>query len=91
MFLLILLVIPLFSSLMLAIIGDRKYAPEVNILGSATTCAAGIVLALQVYEQGPLLAWERFLLCRRLQHLPVGAYRIRFHDHRHLQQTLHAA
>ncbi len=60
MYLLILLVIPLISSLMLAIIGDRKYAPEVNILGSATTCAAGIVLAFQVYEQGPLLAWNDF-------------------------------
>ncbi len=51
MYLLILLGIPLFSALMLAIIGDRKYAPEVNILGSAATCAAGIVLAFQVYEQ----------------------------------------
>jgi hydrogenase-4 component F len=60
MYLLILLGIPLFSSLILAIIGDRKYAPEVNILGSAVTCTAGIVLAFQVYEQGPLLAWDDF-------------------------------
>ncbi len=60
MYLLILLVIPLFSALMLAIIGDRKYAPEVNILGSAATCAAGIMLAFQVYEQGPLLVLNEF-------------------------------
>jgi len=60
MYLLILLVIPLISSLLLAIIGDRKYAPEVNILGSAMTCAAGIMLAIQVYEQGPQLAWDDF-------------------------------
>ena len=60
MVLLMLLMIPIISSLALAIIGDRKFAPEVNILGSALTFAAGVLLAFQVYEQGPLLVWESF-------------------------------
>ncbi len=60
MYLLILLIIPLISALMLAIIGDRKFAPEMNILGSGATCAAGVALAFQVYEQGPLLVLNEF-------------------------------
>src|SRR5512143_1649713 len=60
MALLILLGVPLVASLALAFIGDRKFAPEVNILGSAATFAASIVLALQVYELGPILAWNNF-------------------------------
>ncbi len=60
MYLLILLIIPLISALMLAIIGDRKFAPEVNILGSGATFAAGVALAFQVYEQGPLLVLNEF-------------------------------
>jgi formate hydrogenlyase subunit 3/multisubunit Na+/H+ antiporter MnhD subunit len=60
MALLILLCVPLFASLALAFIGDRKLAPEVNILGSASTLVASIVLALQVYEQGPILAGNNF-------------------------------
>ena len=56
MSLLILLIVPLVASLALAIIGDRKFAPEVNILGSASTFAAGVVLALDVYDNGPMLA-----------------------------------
>ncbi len=60
MSLLILLVVPLIASLALAFIGDRKLAPEVNILGSAATFAASVDLALQVYEQGPILAGNNF-------------------------------
>jgi hydrogenase-4 component F len=58
--LLILLVIPLAASLALAFIGDRKLAPEVNIAGSATTFASSVVLAFQVYDQGPILAGNNF-------------------------------
>ena len=47
MALLILLVVPLIASLALAFIGDRKLAPEVNILGSAATFVTSIALALR--------------------------------------------
>ena len=60
MILLVLLCIPLVASVALAFIGDRKYAPEVNILGSATTFAAGVALALEVYHHGPMLAGDKF-------------------------------
>ncbi len=60
MSLLILLVVPLVSSLALAFIGDRKFAPEVNILGSAATFIASVKLALQVYDQGPILTGNNF-------------------------------
>ena len=58
--LLILLGIPVVSSLALAFIGDRKFAPEVNILGSSATFIAGVKLALEVYERGPILAGNDF-------------------------------
>ncbi|MGE5895046.1 MAG: hydrogenase 4 subunit F [bacterium] len=58
--LLIVLGVPLVSALSLAFIGDRRYAPEINILGSAATCAAGIGLALEVYAKGPMLAGGKF-------------------------------
>jgi len=60
MSLLILLIVPLVASLSLAFIGDRKYAPEVNIAGSAATFVAGVALALEVYRQGPMLAGGNF-------------------------------
>ena len=62
MSLLILLSVPLVASLALAFIGDRKFAPEVNILGSAATFAAGVVLAVEVYRNGPMLAGGTFSL-----------------------------
>src|SRR5512146_2928202 len=58
--LLTLLVVPLIASLALAFIGDRRLAPEVNILGSAATFISSIRLALQVYDQGPILAGNNF-------------------------------
>ena len=60
MILLVLLCVPLVASLALAFIGDRKFAPEVNILGSAATFAAGISLALEVYRHGPMVAGDKF-------------------------------
>ncbi len=58
--LLILLGVSLFAAAALAFIGDRKFAPEINILGSAATFAAGLGLAFQVYEQGPMMAGGKF-------------------------------
>ena len=58
--LLILLVVPLFAAVVLAFVGDRKYAPEINIAGSAATFLAGIDLALDVYNNGPMLAGNKF-------------------------------
>jgi hydrogenase-4 component F len=57
---LILLVVPLVAALVLAFIGDRKLAPEVNIAGSAATFIAGIDLAMDVYAHGPMLAGGKF-------------------------------
>ena len=78
MALLILLGVPLVASLALAFIGDRKLAPEVNILGSAATFVASVKLALQVYEHGLDPGGEQLLLCRRLQRLPDGPHRPSF-------------
>jgi hydrogenase-4 component F len=58
--LLILLGTPLLAAILLAFIGDRRLAPEVNIAGSAATFAAGLGLAFEVYEMGPMLAGGRF-------------------------------
>jgi len=58
--LLILLVVPLFAAVALAFVGDRKFAPEINIGGSAATFIAGLVLALDVYNNGPMLAGNKF-------------------------------
>jgi hydrogenase-4 component F len=58
--LLVLLLVPLFAAVTLAFVGDRKFAPEINIIGSAATFIAGAGLALQVYEQGPMLAGGKF-------------------------------
>jgi len=60
MTLLVLLLVPLFAAVVLAFVGDRKYAPEVNIAGSAATFVAGLLLALQVYSDGPMLAGNKF-------------------------------
>ncbi len=60
MALLILLGVPLFAACALAFVGDRKFAPEINILGSAATFIAGLGLALQVHAQGPMMAGGKF-------------------------------
>ncbi|RJQ50684.1 MAG: hydrogenase 4 subunit F [Nitrospiraceae bacterium] len=58
--LLVLLLVPLFAAVVLAFIGDRRFAPEINIAGSAATFAAGAGLAVQVYMEGPMLAGGKF-------------------------------
>jgi len=60
MTLFILLGISFFAAVTLAFVGDRKYAPEINILGSAATFLAGVGLAVQVYRHGPMLAGNKF-------------------------------
>jgi hydrogenase-4 component F len=60
MSLLMLLIVPLAAALALAFIGDRRLAPEVNIAGSAATFLAGVVLAIEVYRNGPLVAGGTF-------------------------------
>src|SRR5512146_3017372 len=58
--LLVLLGVPLAAALILAFVGDRKLAPEVNILGSGATFIASVQLALQVYARGPILTGNNF-------------------------------
>ncbi len=60
MMLLTLLCVPLFAAIILAFVGDRRYAPEINIAGSAGTFAAGLGLAFEVYLYGPTLAGNKF-------------------------------
>ena len=52
MILLSLLGISILVALILAVIGDWRYAPEVNIGGSLLTFCASLLLALQVYQEG---------------------------------------
>ena len=60
MTLLILLGISLFFAILLAFLGDWKYAPEINIAGSAAAFGASIALAVQVYLHGPFVAGGKF-------------------------------
>jgi hydrogenase-4 component F len=58
--LIILLCVPLIAAFLLALIGDRKYAPEFNILGSGSTFVASAVLAYEVNHHGSMLVWNDF-------------------------------
>lgn len=60
MILLILLGVSLGGAAVLAFIGDRKLAPEVNIICSAATFGLSVLLALGVYENGPLITGDGF-------------------------------
>ncbi|MBI5562058.1 MAG: hydrogenase 4 subunit F [Deltaproteobacteria bacterium] len=60
MLILILLGINLVAAAVLAATGDKRYAPEVNILGSAATFVASIFLAVQVYYEGQIIAGREF-------------------------------
>jgi hydrogenase-4 component F len=55
-----LLCVPVGAAIALALIGDRRLAPEINILGSAATFAAAVALALRVHDAGPLMAGGNF-------------------------------
>lgn len=60
MTILLLLGVSILAALLLAFVGDRKYAPEINILGSAATFVSGIALAIQIYTAGPMTAGNNF-------------------------------
>src|SRR5450631_944394 len=60
MILLSLLGISILVALILAFIGDWRYAPEVNIGGSLLTFIVSLVLALQVYYEGGSIAGSTY-------------------------------
>jgi hydrogenase-4 component F len=60
MILLSLLGISILVALILAFIGDWRYAPEVNIGGSLLTFVVSLVLALQVYREGGSIAGSAY-------------------------------
>ncbi|MCL4761066.1 MAG: hydrogenase 4 subunit F [Burkholderiales bacterium] len=53
------LAFPLAGGLVLALVGERRYAPAINVAASLLTFVAAAALALRVFEHGPLLAVER--------------------------------
>jgi len=69
--LLILLGVPLVCAAVLAFMGDRKFAPEMNIFCSAATFAAGSGLRWRSICKVRCWPWQVFLR-RRLQCLPSG-------------------
>jgi len=60
MSLLILLGVSLVSAFVLALVGDKRRAAEINILGSSATFAASVFLAVRVYQYGPMVAGNNF-------------------------------
>src|SRR4030066_121402 len=60
MTILTLLGVSFIGALILAFVGDRKFAPEINIVCSFATFVASIVLALRVYHDGPFVAGREF-------------------------------
>ena len=60
MTLIILLGVSFFAAIVLAFVGDRRFAPEINIIGSAATFIAGVGLAVHVYYEGPMIAGGNF-------------------------------
>ena len=60
MILLSLLGISILVALVLAFIGDWRYAPEVNICGSLLTFIVSLLLALQVYHEGGAVAGSTY-------------------------------
>lgn len=57
--LLFVLGIPLLGALVLALVGHRSRAPEINVAFSLGTLIAAGVLTEQVIEAGPIFVWER--------------------------------
>ncbi|HEV2104366.1 MAG TPA: hydrogenase 4 subunit F, partial [Candidatus Eisenbacteria bacterium] len=61
--LLTLLGLPLLGSLLLALIGERRWAPEANVAASAGIFAAAVWLTWRVIQGGPMLVWhEQFFV-----------------------------
>jgi len=61
--LLLVLGVPLLGAAVLAVLGGRRYAAELNALASLATLAAAATLVLQVIRHGPMLVWhEQFFI-----------------------------
>ena len=61
--LLLVLGVPLLGAVVLALIGARRYAAEVNALMSLGTLVAAAMLVLRVIRHGPMLLWhEQFFI-----------------------------
>src|SRR3990172_6261648 len=60
MTILLLLGVSFIAAAILAFVGDRKYAPEINIACSLVTFAVSIALAIQVYNHGSFIAGGKF-------------------------------
>src|SRR3990170_4504838 len=60
MTILLLLGVSFIAAVILAFVGDRKYAPEINIACSLVTFAVSIALAIQVYNDGSFIAGGKF-------------------------------
>ena len=56
------LALPVAGAAVLALVGHRRLAPEVNIAASFCTLAAAAALTLQVIQTGPMLAFDRQFL-----------------------------
>jgi len=48
---------PLAGGLLLALLGGKRYAPELNSLMSFATLAASVVLTLKIISDGPMTAY----------------------------------
>ena len=51
--------VPLFGALVLALVGHRNYAPELNVIFSLGTLLAAAALTTQVINYGPVFAWNK--------------------------------
>jgi len=56
--LLLVLGIPLLGALLLALVGHRRQAAEVNVLMSLSTLVAAAFLVVRVIRHGPMLVWQ---------------------------------
>ncbi len=61
--LLLVLGVPLVGAAVLALVGARRFAPEVNVFMSLGTLVAASLLVLRVIRDGPMLIWrEQFFI-----------------------------
>lgn len=61
--LLVLLGLPLSGAVLMALVGERRWAPEANMLVSLGTFIAGCLLTARVIAHGPMLVWnEQFFV-----------------------------
>src|SRR5271165_5438831 len=60
--LLLVLGLPLLGAILLALVGHRRYAAELNVGVSLLTFAAAALLVLRVFRHGPMLAWREQML-----------------------------